>query len=208
MIRFSILVNGTPFGFFTNSHGLRQGGSAFSFVVCGGYGGVKLNVECDNEPGIIDRFSVGSRDNEELVVNHLLFADDTLIYCGAQAKHVRNLRCIFLCFEAASGLRINLGKSKLVPIGEVENVENVDNLAHILGCRVASLSMTYLSLPLGASFKATSIWNGVIEKVERRLASWKKLYLFKGGRLTLIKSTLSNVSTYYLSLFPIPVSVA
>jgi hypothetical protein len=87
-------------------------------------------------------------------------------------------------------------------------VENVDNLAHILGCRVASLSMTYLSLPLGASFKATSIWNGVIEKVERRLASWKKLYLFKGGRLTLIKSTLSNVSTYYLSLFPIPVSVA
>jgi len=30
---------------------------------------------------------------------------------------------------------------------------------------------------LGASFKATSIWNGVIEKVERRLASWKKLYL-------------------------------
>jgi len=99
---------------------------------------------------------------------------------------------------------INLGKSELVPIGEVENV---DNLAHILGSRVASLPMTYLGLLLGASFKATSIWNGIIEKVERRLASWKKLYLSKGGRLTLIKSTLSNNTTYYLS-FPIPVSVA
>jgi hypothetical protein len=32
-------------------------------------------------------------------------------------------------------------KSELVPIGEVENV---DNLAHILGCRVASLPMSYL----------------------------------------------------------------
>jgi hypothetical protein len=29
------------------------------------------------------------------------------------------------------------------------------------------------------------------------------LYLSKGGRLTLIKSTLSNLPTYYLSLFPI-----
>lgn len=70
------------------------------------------------------------------------------------------------------------------------------------------LPMTYLGLPLGASFKASSIWNGVIEKVEHRLAGWKKLYLSKGGRLTLIKSTLSNIPTYYLSLFPIPVSVA
>jgi hypothetical protein len=69
------------------------------------------------------------------------------------------LQCIFLCFEAASRLRINLGKSKLVPIGEVEDV---DNLAHILGSRVASLLMTYLGLSLGASLKATSIWNRVI----------------------------------------------
>jgi hypothetical protein len=68
--------------------------------------------------------------------------------------------------------------------------------------------MTYLGLLLGASFKATSIWNGVIEKVEHRLAGWKKLYLSMGGRLTLIKSTISNILTYYLLLFPIPVSVA
>jgi hypothetical protein len=69
-----------------------------------------------------------------------VFVDDTLIFCGARAEHVRNLQCIFLCFEAASGLRINLGKSELVPIGEVEDV---DNLAHILGCRVVSLPITY-----------------------------------------------------------------
>lgn len=52
-----------------------------------------------------------------------------------------------------------------------------------------------------------AIRGGVIEKVERRLASWKRLYLSKGGRVTLIKSTLSNLPTYFLSLFPIPASV-
>jgi hypothetical protein len=114
--------------------------------------------------GFLTRFSVGSRDNKDLVVNHLFFIDDTLIFCGAQSDHFRNLCCIFLCFKAASGLRINLGKSKIVPIGEVEDV---DDLAHILGCCIASLPMKYLGLPLGASYKAISIWNGVIEKMER-----------------------------------------
>jgi len=95
-----------------------------------------------------------------------------------------------LCFEAVSSLRINLGKSEVVPIGGVEDVER---LANLLGCRVASLPMTYLGLSLGASYKSTSIWNGVIEKMERRLAGWKRMYLSKGARLTLINSTLSNI---------------
>jgi len=34
------------------------------------------------------------------------------------------------------------------------------------------------------------------------------LYLSEGERLTLIKSTLSNLPTYYLSLFPILMGVA
>ena len=70
------------------------------------------------------------------------------------------------------------------------------------------LPMTYLGLPLGATFKLKAIWTGVLEKMERRLAGWKRLYLSKGGRITLLKSTLSSLPTYFLSLFPIPVSVA
>jgi hypothetical protein len=34
------------------------------------------------------------------------------------------------------------------------------------------------------------------------------MYLSKGGRTTLIKSTLSNLPTHFLSLFPISASVA
>jgi hypothetical protein len=48
----------------------------------------------------------------------------------------------------------------------------------------------------------------VVERMEKRLAGWKRLYLSKGGRVTLIKSTLSSIPTYYLSLFPIPMSIA
>jgi hypothetical protein len=44
---------------------------------------------------------------------------------------------------------MNLVKSGIVPIGEVEDVED---LAQLVGCRVASLPMTYLGLPLGSSY--------------------------------------------------------
>ena len=68
--------------------------------------------------------------------------------------------------------------------------------------------MTYLGMPLGASHKSPSIWNPILEKFHRKLAGWKRLYLSKGGRLTLLKSTLSSLPTYYLSLFTIPSHVA
>jgi len=77
-------------------------------------------------------------------------------------------------------------------VGEVPFIEG---LANILGCNISSLLLRYLGLPLGAPFKSLAIWDEVIEKMEKRLASWQKIYLSKGGRLTLIKSTLSSIPT-------------
>lgn len=48
----------------------------------------------------------------------------------------------------------------------------------------------------------------MVEKFESWLAGWKKQCLSKAGRLNLIKSTLSSLPTYFLTVFPIPVSVA
>ena len=63
-------------------------------------------------------------------------------------------------------------------------------------------------MPLGASHNSPSIWNPILEKIERKLAGWKKLYLSKGGRLMLLKRTLSSLPTYFLSLFTILTHVA
>ena len=98
-----------------------------------------------------------------------------------------------------------MGKSEIVPVGEVRNIQS---LANILQCRVGSLPMTYLGMPLGTLYKTPSIWNPILERMEKKLSGWKRLYLSKGGRLTLLKSTLSSLLTYYLSLFTIPKAVA
>ena len=85
---------------------------------------------------------------------------------------------------------------------------NIDALATILQCRVGSLPMKYLGMPLGTPYKTASVWNPILARMEKKLSGWKHLYLSKGGRLNLLKSTLSSLPTYYLSLFVIPVAVA
>ena len=54
---------------------------------------------------------MGERASANLVVAHSLFADDTLIFCEACPEQLRYIRLILLCFEAVSGLKVNLGKS-------------------------------------------------------------------------------------------------
>ena len=51
------------------------------------------------------------------------------------------------------------------------------------------------------------IWDGIIEKTEKRLANWKANYLSLGGRVTLINSVLDALPTYVMSLFPLPAKV-
>ena len=70
------------------------------------------------------------------------------------------------------------------------------------------MPLKYLGLPLGAKFKDLSVWNPILERMERRLAGWKRMYLSKGGKVTLIKSSLSSLPTYFLSLLPLSGTVA
>lgn len=191
-MRFSVLINGTPFSFFNNSHGLRQKILYPRCFLCLLW---RPWLGCCPLPwiGAIIRFN-------ELLLSRFLFVDDTLIICEGDTNHLRHLRCLFLCFEVVLGLKINLAKLELVLVGVMEDV---GGLTHILDCMVSSLPMKYLDLPFGASFKAKSIWDSIIEKMKCRLASWKWFYLSKGGRITMIKITLTNLPTYYLFLFPI-----
>jgi hypothetical protein len=61
---------------------------------------------------------------------------------------------VSLLFESVLGLKVNLAKSNLIPVG---HVVQVGRLADILGCEVASLPVKYLGLPLGASYKSIRI---------------------------------------------------
>ena len=202
-VRFFVLVNGSLTGFFDSSRGLRQGDpfSPMLFLLIMEVLSRMLRMTANE--GHIKGFHAGKAAVLGVCISHLLFADDTILFCDVDPKQLLYIRMILSCFEAVTGLKVNLSKSEMVPIG---HVDGLDDLAELLYCRTGCLPLQYLGMPLGSSYKSVDVWNPILEKIERRLAGWKKLYLSKGGRLTLLKSTLSSLPTYFLSLFTIPVS--
>ena len=148
---------------------------------------------------------MGPINSTGIHISHLLFADNTILFCDASREKLLSIRLALTCFQAFTGLKVNVGKSEIVPIGEVSNIQTLTN---ILQCRVGSLPMIYLGMPLGTLYKTASIWNLILERMDKKFSGWKQFYLSKGGKLTLLKSTLSSLPTYYLSLFTIPKAVA
>ena len=82
-------------------------------------------------------FHVGLVNSIGVRISHLLFADDTILFCDASREQLLSIRMVVL-FQAFTGLKVNVGKSEIVPIGEVNNLTA---LVDIFSCRVGSLPM-------------------------------------------------------------------
>ena len=78
------MINGAPFGYFGSSHGVRQGDplSPFLFVLV--MEAFSKMIGAITSRGLISGFSVGSSEQTMVVVSHLLFAYETLVFCGAE----------------------------------------------------------------------------------------------------------------------------
>ena len=201
---FSVLINGSPACFFLSSKGLWQGDPLSPYLFVIGMEALSCLINRAVEGNYLSGSRIAVRRGEDLVISHLLYADDTLIFSKANKEQLKYLSWILMWFEALSGLKINLNKSEIIQIGIVDNVEE---LASKLGCKVGSFPTSYLGLPLGAKHKALRVWDSIEERFRKRLASWKIQYISKGGRATLIRSTLSSLPIYYLSLFRMPQKV-
>ncbi|XP_055823306.1 uncharacterized protein LOC129891851 [Solanum dulcamara] len=158
-VRFSILVNRVPTGFFSSQRGLRQGDPLSPFLFILAMEGVSNIINTAKGKGWIKGFQAGDLSNLE--ITHLQYADDTVV-----AKQILILRVIFVIFEVVSDLHINWGKSFIYPIN---SVLNIDDLFSKLRGKVGELSTTFLGMPLGAKSKSKGIWNKVLEKCEKRL---------------------------------------
>ena len=139
-VKFSILINGCPSDFFGSSRGLRQGDPLSPFLFDIFMEALSRMLVSSTAAGQFSGFIVGNEAGFLMLVSHLLFADDTLVFCDADSTHITALCGILSRFEEMSGLRINLGKFELVLVGDVPNFHE---LVEILGCRESALPLKY-----------------------------------------------------------------
>ena len=115
--RFSILINGEPAGFFSSSRGLTQDGPLSPLLFILVMEALSMLVFKAIEEGFLDGVQISNSHSKGLLISHLLFVDDTLIFCKPNESNLGYLKCILLIFEAMFGLRVNLAKSVIIPIG-------------------------------------------------------------------------------------------
>ncbi|KAK3227605.1 hypothetical protein Dsin_007467 [Dipteronia sinensis] len=200
----SVLVNGRATDQFKLEKGLRQGDPLSPFLFNIVVEGLNCLLKKTASIGLIE----GERfEDDKVHITHLQFADDTIFFIKPRMDHLLNAKRILRCFELVSGLKIKFHKSGLARIGIGKTEESVF-LAAAFKCRTMALPITYLGFLLGGKPGSKVFWNSLVDKIERRLAPWKRKFLSKGGRLVLIKAVISSLPTYFLSVFKIPVGIA
>ncbi len=103
-------MNGSSTGFFDSTRGLRQGDplSPLLFLVIMEV--LSRMLRRTEEGGFIRGFHASRTDG--LCISSLLYADDTILFFDADPEQLLYIRMIFTCFEAVTGLRVNMNKSE------------------------------------------------------------------------------------------------
>lgn len=148
-------------------------------------------------------FKVGGSD--PVLVSLLQFADDTLFIGEATTQNAFLLKGLLHIFELVSDLKVNFAKSSLVGISIDEVLSS--RPAAILHCRLMGIPFMYLGLPVGGNPRRLAFWDPVIQRIKQRLSKWRCRNLSFGGRLCLVKSVLTALPLYYISIFRMPVGI-
>ena len=161
MVTYSILVNGEPQGLIQPTKGIRQRDplSPFLFLLC--TEGLHELIQKSARMGELKGLSI-SRNGPQLT--HLLFADDSLLFCRATIEECRKIMEILEIYEEGSGQKVNKNKtaiffSKSTPEGTKDEIKEALSLQEIVHYD------KYLGLPSLVGGKKRESFNFIKQKV-------------------------------------------
>ncbi|XP_060195246.1 uncharacterized protein LOC132624493 [Lycium barbarum] len=175
---YSILINGQAHGFFHSTKGVKQGDphSPALFILSAEVLTRALNALFDN-----DLYKGFGMPKWSANLNHLAFADDTIMFASADKTSLDMIMQTLHEYENQSGQKINKQKSAFymhrnVPDALVDQVQQ----------------------------KRRLYYADVIKKVKDRLQAWKGRILSYGGKAVLIASVLQSIPIHLLSVIVPP----
>ncbi|KAL0288754.1 UNVERIFIED_CONTAM: putative mitochondrial protein [Sesamum angustifolium] len=185
-VSYSFLLNGSEFGSLSPSRGLRQGDplSPYLFLLCTeAFSSLIQNAE---QAGDIKGISICKRAPS---ISHLLFADDTQIYCQATHSSIIFVKNILETYAKASGQMINYNKSSMV-LSKNSTDTLKDTLPMLLGLQREDQQERYLGLPSVVGRSKKGVFSYIRDRVWQRIRGWCERNLSQAGKATMIQSVL------------------
>ena len=203
IVSYSVLVNGEPQGKIQPLRRIRQRDplSPFLFLLCT-EGLNRLIVKVEKE-GFINGFSL-NRGGPKLT--HLLFADDSILFCRSNRSECQKLLEILALYESLSGKKINRGKTSIFFSKSTIKAMRID-IKEALGVPEILHYDKYLGLPslVGRNKKAS--FDYIKERLWRKLQGWEEKLLSQAGREVLIKAVMQAIPTFTMSCFKLPMGL-
>jgi hypothetical protein len=192
-----VLLNGTPGARIANRRGLRQGDplSPQLFVLIMEILHLMIQKAAD-ERLLTPLAQIGLR------LRTSVYADDVVTFLRPTVLDFRVFSGIVDDFGAASGLCVNMEKCSANLI-RCSNAD-LDVVDRELRCPVVDFPLRYLGLPLTLRKPTAAQLQYLVDSVANKLPGWRASLLDRGGRLELVRATLSAIPIFTMMPLDLP----
>ncbi|KAL0331145.1 UNVERIFIED_CONTAM: hypothetical protein Sangu_1660000 [Sesamum angustifolium] len=130
--------------------------------------------------------------------SHLLFSDDTLIFCRTSLGSTQAILDVLEVYRLASGQEINFFKS-LVAFSRNTRANLCSRIVTDLSIRRENKMELYLGLSSKVSRSKKTLLSTIRDIIWKHILGWNAKLLSQAGREVLIKSILQAIPTYTMS---------
>jgi hypothetical protein len=136
------------------------------------------------------------------MLNHLFFADDSLLFCKANIDEWVHIQQVLEIYEKASGQKLNREKTSIF-FSKNTNTAVKNHLLSIAGVSTTLRYEKYLGLPSLIGRSRVAAFLGIKSRIWERINGWKDKFLSQAGKEVLLKD-VQAIPTYTMSVFQLP----
>jgi hypothetical protein len=166
---FSILLNGSPFGNFTPTRGLRQGDPLSPFLFILGTVVLSRLFHHQESIGLLKGIRIAKSYPP---INHLLFADDLIIFARATSFEATALSYCLNTYCSWSGQKINNEKSSILFSKNTSSV-SISSILGIIPFRLTTSAPFHLGLSLMFGHSRKEAFQPLLDKVIPKIHGWR-----------------------------------
>lgn len=139
-------------------------------------------------------------------ISHLLFVDDSMLYCKSSEEELEAVNQILKRYSLASGQRINFQKSSIY-FGKHITKRRREEIKAKLGIENTGGKGFYLGVPESFGGPNVSLLSYLNENMEQRVQGWQTKFLSLAGKDVLLKAVAMALPTYTMACFLIPKTI-
>jgi hypothetical protein len=139
-------------------------------------------------------------------INHLFFADDSLLFCRATPMEWHQLEEILELYERASGQMLNIEKT-MVFFSHNTCDSNKEIILRLVGVPATQRYDKHLGLPALVGRSRIREFQFIKDRVSKRVNDWKTKFLSQASKEVLLKAVVQAIPMYSMSMFLLPKSL-